>query len=167
MGFRCEQCGREHDGLPMDVGFEQPADYFSVPARQRKRRCEATPDWCVIDGRRFYVRGCLYVPVPEAGDEFAWGLWARVARRSFRRYVDFFGADGSREPPFRGRVSCEPHGYEGLDGHKLLVWLGPEGDRPTFTLEPSKHLLYREHKDGITLHRVQEILATMFPDQYA
>jgi hypothetical protein len=167
MGFRCGACGQEHDGLPMDVGFNRPADYFAVPKAQRERRCDCTSDWCVIDGRRYYIRGCLSVPVVDADDDFVWGLWARVSARSFRRYRELYDADGSGEPPFRGYLSGEHSGYKGLDGHAVAVQLGGKKDRPAFTLRRSKHLLYVEQQRGITLHRVHEILRTMFPNQFA
>jgi hypothetical protein len=33
-------------------------------------------------------------------------------------------------------------------------------------MEPSEHVLYHEQRQGITLHRVHEILASLFPDQF-
>jgi hypothetical protein len=152
----------------MDIGFAKPAAFFAVPAPERAQRCALTADWCVIDDRRFYLRGCLYVPVPDAKDFFGWGLWARVAKRSFQRYVALYSADGSEERPFRGRLSVEDRaGYEGLDGQAVMVQLRTATERPSFTLARCRHLLYQEQRQGITLHRVQEILTTLFPEQFS
>lgn len=164
-GFRCGTCGEIHAGLPMDVGFGKPADYFAVPPAERAERCASTSDWCVIDGSRFFVRGCAFVPVPEAGDQFAWGMWVEIVEPDFKTYRDTYDADGSAVPPFPGKLAGEHRGYEGLDGHPVDVQLGPKGARPTFRLRPSDHLLYREQRDGITLHRVRVMLTTLFPDQ--
>jgi hypothetical protein len=167
MAFRCATCGQEHDGLPMDIGFGKPADYFAVPEAERARRCTVTADWCVIDQRRFYIRGCVYVPVSDADVPFAWGVWARVAKRPFERYRALAALDGSQEPLFRGSLCGEHRGYEGLDGHPVMVQMGAAGKRPAFILARSRHLLYREQRDGINLHRVHAILAAMFPQQFA
>jgi hypothetical protein len=168
LAYKCATCGEMHAGLPMDIGFAKPADFFTIPAAERGRRCALTADWCVIDQRRFYVRGCLYVSVLDADDPFGWGLWARVSQRSFQRYLALYSADGSGEAPFRGRLSVEDRrGYEGLDGHAVRIQLRTAAERPAFTLARSKHLLYREQQQGITLHRVQEMLKTLFPDEFA
>ena len=166
MTFRCATCGQEHAGLPMEVAFGKPADYFAIPEQERRRRCALTDDWCVIDERRFYIRGCLYVPVTDADQRFAWGLWARVSKRAFQRYYALYSSDGSGESPFRGRLCGEHRGYEGLDGQAVKVRPRTASERPAFVMSRCGHLLYREQRWGITLHRVQEILASLFPEQF-
>jgi hypothetical protein len=69
-------------------------------------------------------------------------------------------------PPAAGILSGGPRPYPDVEGHPLRIDFGPAGERPTFSLKRSKHLLYREQRAGITLHRVQEILHTMYPDEY-
>jgi hypothetical protein len=130
MAFKCQTCGQEHEGLPMDIGFARPGDYLAVPREQRERRCRFTDDTGIIDGRRFYIRGCVYVPVHDAAEQFAWGLWARVGRVDYQRYLALYNADGSGEPPFEGRLSVEDKpGYEGLDGHEVLIRLRSASER--------------------------------------
>jgi hypothetical protein len=149
----------------MDIAFAKPADYFAVPEPERKRRCVLTSDWCVIDERCFYIRGVLYVPVTDSAQQFGWGLWARVSKPAFQRYYELYSADASDEPPFRGRLCGEHPGYEGLDGLEIKVQLRKASERPTFTMIRCGHLLYQEQQNGITLHRVHEILASLFPEQ--
>jgi hypothetical protein len=164
--FRCSICGRKHSGLPMDIAFEKPADYFAVPDPERERRCALTADWCVIDDRRFYVRGILYVPVTGTTKEFGWGVWARLSKTAFQRYFELYSADASDEPPFRGYL-CNVHcDYEGLDGLEVRVQLRKATERPEFTIVPCRHLLYKEQHSGITMHRVHEILAISFPEEF-
>jgi hypothetical protein len=167
MAFKCQTCGQEHEGLPMDIGFARPGDYLSVPPAQRDRRCRFTNDGGVIDGRRYYIRGCAYVPVRDTGDEFAWGLWARVSQADYERYLALFNADGSAEPPFPGRLSVEDRaGYAGLDGHEVRIQLRSATERPSFLLAASDHRLSREQHAGITLHDVEAILHEQFPEQF-
>ena len=166
MSYICECCGQRHEGLPLNIGFKFPIDYLDVPKRQRKKRCELTSDWCIIDRKRCYLRGVLAIPLRDAGDEFTWGLWAQVSAKDLRRYRDTYGEDRRGQPPTAGILSGAPSAYPDLDGHPLRIEFGPAGDRPTLTLKRSKHLLYREQRAGITLHRVQEILHIEFPDEY-
>ena len=166
MSFVCASCGQRHDGLPLDIGFEFPIDYLDVPKRERKRRCELTSDWCIIDRRRCYLRGVLSVPVHDIGDEFTWGLWAQVSAKDLRRYRNTYGEDCRDQPPSAGILSGAPRPYPDAEGHPLRIAFGPAGERPTFALKRSKNLLYREQRTGITLCRVQEILHIMNLDDY-
>lgn len=167
MAFKCQRCGQEHEGLPMDIGFARPGDYLAVPRGQRERRCKFTDDIGIIDGRRYYIRGVLLVPVHDTGGHFAWGLWVRVSQKDFERYRALWNVDGSNEPPFTGRLSVEDKpGYEGLDGHEVLVQFRSASERPAFRLTASEHRLSREQREGITLHQVEAILRELFPDQF-
>jgi hypothetical protein len=161
MNFVCSICGKKHHGLPFDIGFGKPGADFSVPARQRDSRCGLSSDTCVIDGRKFFIRGCLYVLVRGARRSFGLGFWAEVSGRTFKRYLELYDADGSSERPYPGRLSVEDgthESYEGLEGLRVSVQFGRPDKRPIFTLRPSRHLLYREQRDGITPHRHHEIL---------
>ena len=166
MTFVCKTCGRSHEGGPRDIGFIRPAEYFTVPEAEHKSRCKITDDWCIIDNERFFIRCIALVPLLDADDCFAWGLWAEIAQNDFQAYMDLYHADGSMVPAFPGRLSGEHRGYEGLDGHAVSIQLGSAPHRPEMKLEPSDHLLYREQRDGITLHRVAEILHAVFPNEY-
>jgi len=150
----------------MDIGFARPGDFLAVPHGERGRRCKFTDDVGIIDGRRYYIRGVLIVPVHDTGGIFAWGLWVRVSREDFERYQALWTVDGSNEPPFSGHLSVEDKpGYEGLDGHEVLVQLRTASERPAFRLAESDHRLSREQREGMTLHQVQEMLRELFPGQ--
>lgn len=166
MSYICQTCGKEHTGTPRDIGFRRPAEYFTLPGDERGSRCKITEDWCVIDDRRFFIRGVLLVPILEEPDHFAWGVWAEVSQQDFETYYANYDRDGSSIPPFAGSLSGEPSSYAGLAGHGVRIRLGRQNDRPEFTLVPSDHLLYREQQNGISLHRIVEILHSEFPNDY-
>ncbi len=65
------------------IGFAFPIQYMDIPAAQRKRRVRLEADTCVIDDRRFFVRGCLEIPVRRSRTPFVWGVWVSVSRTSF------------------------------------------------------------------------------------
>ena len=159
--FVCRTCGKQHRGLPFDIAFGKPGAYFSVPARQRGSRCGLSPDTCIIDMRRFFIRGCLYVPVLGTRRQFGWGFWAEVSCRTFSRYLQLYDQDGRAERPYPGRLSVEDGAhecYKALDGLRVSIQFGRADQRPRFTLRPSRHMLYREQRDGITLKRHHEII---------
>jgi hypothetical protein len=151
----------------MDIGFARPGDFLAVPQSQRGRRCQFTDDVGVIDGKRYYIRGVLLVPVQDAEENFAWGLWVRVNQEDFERYRALWNVDGSNEPPFIGHLSVEDKpGYEGLDGSEVEVQFRSASERPSFRLTGSEHRLAREQREGITMHQVQELLHALFPRQF-
>ena len=167
MNFVCSICGKKHHGLPFDIAFAKPGAYFSVPPRQRDSLCGLSTDTCVIDGRRFFIRGCLYVPVRATRRSFGWGFWAEVSGRTFKRYLELYDADASSERPYPGTLSVEDgahENYERLDGLRVSIQFGRADKRPTFTLRPSRHLLYREQRDGITQRRHHEIIEPLLRD---
>jgi len=167
MAFKCQHCGEDHEGLPMDIGFARPAAFLAVPPGQRRKRCRFTDDVGIIDGQRYYLRGVLPVPVRDAEREFVWGLWARVNRVDFERVQVLWNVDGSKEPPFTGHLSVEDRtGYEGLDGREVLIQLRSASERPAFRLAAGdEHRLAREQREGMTLHRVVEMLGELLPGQ--
>jgi hypothetical protein len=161
MNFVCRTCGKKHRGLPFDIGFAKPGAYFSIPTRQLDSRCGLSTDTCVIDMSRFFIRGCLYVPIRGIRRRFGWGFWAEVSCRTFSRYMELYEQDARGERPYPGRFSVEDDAHEGytaLDSLRVSIKFGAPDKRPTFTLRPSRHLLYREQRDGITLERHHEIL---------
>jgi hypothetical protein len=168
MGFKCRTCGEEHEGLPMDIGYARPGDFLTVPPAERERRCRFTDDIGIIDGRRYYIRGVLPVPVHETGEHFFWGFWVRVSREDCERYRALWSVDGSNEPPFVAHLNVEDKpGYEGLNGHEVEVRLRAASERPTFQLRAEDdHRLAREQREGITLHQVEAMLHELFPDQF-
>lgn len=167
MAFVCQCCGQVHDDLPLDIALAKPGAYLALRTRRQKAGCELTTDVCVIAKKRFFIRGCLPVPVPEISGVFVWGLWAEVSRHVFERYQELFDTDGTKELPVPGALSVEHEPMlRGMDGLPVRVRFGEADKRPTFTLEPSNHWLCRDQQNGITLHRLHEMLHALFPQHF-
>jgi hypothetical protein len=62
MTYRCEACGRTHEGLP-DLGFRWPDAYFDVPESERSVRVKGNSDTCAIDDEASYIRGVILMPL--------------------------------------------------------------------------------------------------------
>ena len=166
-GFTCGVCGQIHPGLPMDLAYQRPADYFKVPADERARRVKLNSDLCVIDDQEFYVRGVLALPVQDSTDEFRWGIWARVEADDFARYVELYDievVDG--EPPFRGRLAGGIKSYPGSDMLEVTVQLQSGGQRPLFVVADREHPLGRDQAEGISMERVHGFIEDAMPGYF-
>ena len=167
MPYVCQCCGQAHDGLPLDVAFAKPGAYFALKTRQQKAKCELTEDVCVLAQKRFFIRGCLPMPLLETGSVFVWGLWAEVTPHVFERYQQLSETDGTQQLPSRGALSVEREPLlRGMDQLPVMIRFGAANQRPTFLLQPSNHWLCRDQQNGITLHRLQEILHALFPRHF-
>ena len=167
MAYICQCCGETHEGLPLDIAFDKPGAYFLTPARQRKAKWKLSSDACVLGGKRFFIRGCLFVPLRDIREFFVWGVWAEVSAHVFERHQALFDKDGTQEPPYPGALSVERTPcFRGMDQLPITLRLGPADQRPRFSLQPSNHWLCRDQHNGITLHRVHEMLHGLFPEHF-
>jgi hypothetical protein len=161
MTFRCRRCGEEHTGVPT-FGFSYPIDYFDVPASERARRTFLTEDTCVVDDRRFFVRGCLEIPVHDSDEPFVWGVWVRVGKRDFFRFQDLLGeAVRAQHGPFRGRLASPPRPYPDSEGLAVRVRLRDQRQRPRIEMAAGRHPLIAEQRRGISMDRLIEIFELM------
>jgi hypothetical protein len=159
MEWTCARCGAVHRDLPLDFAFDQP--HYWSPEYEQTGKGRLTSDLCVIEhaeGKDFFVRGLLELPIPELGTRFAYGLWTTLSERNFDRVVALW--DDPKllaEPAYFGWIANSVPGYpETLNLKSHLRFTSPER-RPSVTLEPSSHPLAREQHEGIRLERVREI----------
>ena len=158
-GYICHTCGQWHDGLPMDVGFDYPDYYVSIPESERPARTWILDhDLCIVDEDRF-VRGCLQIPVIGTSDTFVFGIWSTLSLKSFNRVRSIWGSPlPPDEPPYFGWLSNRIAGYPDTINLKVMVRLRDGNLRPQMFLEPTDHPLAIERQEGISLERVQEIV---------
>ena len=158
-GFFCRTCGAHHAEMPMDFGADAPASYYSIPESERERRCDLTPELCMIDEREFFVRGGLEIPVTDGERPFTWGVWTSLSERSFRRMAELWETEGREsEPPFFGWLCTSLPLYPETLSLKSLVHMRSIRLRPLIELEPTDHSLAMDQRLGITMARVQEMV---------
>ena len=156
-GFTCASCGEYHVGMP-SFGWDWPVQYLLVPEAERARRVELGPDYCVIDGEWFFVRGCLEVPVRGHDEPLSWGAWVSLSGENFQRYAELHD-DVAREPGARfvGWLCSIIPGYPETQELVAALHVRPWPTRPFIELQPTDHPLAVEQREGITPARVQEI----------
>lgn len=146
-------------------GAEAPLSYGAVAESERASRCDLGSDDCVIDGKWFFVRGCLEIPVHGANKPFSWGVWVSLSERSFHTWLENFDQQRrSHVGPFFGWLNASLKPYPDTANLKTRVHLRDDGIRPLIEVTDTDHPLAVEQRAGISVDRVAEIYAIMVHD---
>jgi hypothetical protein len=160
-GFVCGVCGERHE-LPLSYSVKAPMAAAAVPMEELEQRIAFTPDQCVIDGRDFYLRGRILVPVIGLEEPFVWGVWAEVSPKNFVRTNELWTTEGrENEAAFPGWLNTQLPVFGDTFNLEVMVQTQVVGKRPHFTVVEEEHPLAVEQRDGITLRRVEEIAEKM------
>jgi hypothetical protein len=160
--WTCSCCGKQYDTLPFAFALDQPDPWAAVPPAERAQRGVLWTDSCVIDGRDHFIRGRIVIPVIGCDNPFIWGTWARVSQADFKRFGELWDvAIREQEPPFGAQLANDIPIYPATFGLNCRVALKNARRRPSFVLEPIEHPLAIEQRDGITLDRVKQIVASV------
>lgn len=159
--WTCACCGERFDTLPLDVGVDAPDYWTEIPEAERGARGTLDRDFCAVDGH-FFMRGVLELPIRDGDDSFGWGVWISLSEDSYARARELFDAAVPEdEPPRLGWFSNRLWGYPDTLDLKARAWFRNGGLRPAIELQPTDHPLAVEQREGITLKRVQEIVAPL------
>ncbi len=163
--FGCRVCGERH-ALPLSYSVKAPLAVGAIAAEELDQRVVITPDQCVVDGKDFYLRGRILVPVIGLDEPFFWGIWAEVSPKNFVRTNELWTVEGREmEPPFRGWLNSQLPVFGDTYNLEVSVQTQPVGQRPQFIVVDQNHPLAAEQRDGITIERVEEIAVRMLhPD---
>jgi hypothetical protein len=164
-GFGCSVCGERHV-LPLNYSVKAPMAAGAIAVEELDQRLVLTPDQCVIDGRDFYLRGRILVPVIGLEEPFVWGVWAEVSPMNFVRTNELWSVEGREaELPFSGWLNSQLPVFGDTFNLEVSVQTQRVGQRPQFTVVDEDHPLAVEQRDGITMQRVEEIAERMLhPD---
>ena len=158
--WRCHSCDQEHEGM-FDLGADAPWHWEGqVPVEpNRAVRLDGdflSPDYCVIGGRDYFVRGLLFIPVIGLDDCFAFGCWSTLSRPNFERYVEQF--DGiALDEPWTGWFSNEFAPFLGTVNAPCWVMPQTDSSRPEIWLDDGEHPLSIAQRDGITPEQLLDI----------
>jgi hypothetical protein len=161
-GFDCDVCGKHHDVLPLSYSVKAPRAASLIPADELEKRVVLTRDQCVIDGRVFYLRGRVVVPMLDYAEPFIWGVWAEVSPKNFIRTMDLWKWEGREgEPAFPGWLDSEIALFGNTINLEVAVQTQKVGWRPHFSVVDLEHPLAVEQRGGMTLLRAKEIAEQM------
>ena len=157
-GFDCEVCGRHHEVLPLSYSVKAPLAAGRVPGEEWDARVMMTPDQCVIDGRNFFLRGRIPIPVIGLEEPFIWGVWVEVGPKDFLRTTEMWVVAGREaEAAFRGWLDTQIPIFGDTVNLEVRVETQVVGRRPHFFVVDGEHPLAVQQRDGISMQRVVEI----------
>ena len=90
--FKCTCCGEIHEGSP-SIAFLAPDHYAGLSEEQKASLGELSSDFCVIthdEGTDHFIRAVLEVPIHGVQDQFLWGVWVSLSKKSFDRYSETY-----------------------------------------------------------------------------
>lgn len=156
----CLKCGKEHSLEEMELTFRRPDDAAKLSADDRARLVRESDDLCIIEGKRFFIRALLPLPVESRELPYCIGVWVEVNKTTFERVYNLWDSDEQLdEPLFDAQIANEISTASGSLGlHAKLRLTGPT-TRPDVFLQPSQHQLYIEQTRGINEHRASEYSA--------
>lgn len=164
MSWICATCGKSHEDIPLSFAADFPDNYAYMPEDERKHRAIANADQCVIDGKEFYVRGCLEIALHDSKEIFLWGLWASVSRECFSEMIDCREERGREKHhgPFNGWLGNSLKVYSPETFNlRLSIKLSPVGERPLFIVEAPEHPLGIAQRNGMSNEQVQDLLSAL------
>jgi hypothetical protein len=157
--WKCATCGKSHVGVPMSFAAEFPDMYANMKREERDTRALIGSDQCVIDQQRFFLRGCLELPILGSEEPFVWGLWVSVKEEVYDEVSDFWTLEGREKlhGPYKGRLANSLTVYPETLNLKTEIGLQPVGTRPLFRIEEADHLIAQEQSSGISRTRAMEL----------
>ena len=163
MSFICHTCGESHAGIPLSFAADFPDQYANMASDNRDNRCIIGSDQCVIDYERFFIRGCLEIPVLESGQIFVWGLWASVWEKDYDETSECWEEEGreNRHGPFKARLAHKLAVYPDTLNLELTISVQPVGQRPLFFVDNEEHPLAKARKNGMTMEETQDLVSRL------
>jgi hypothetical protein len=160
--WTCARCGEPHEGLATVFGPAAPDAWLGASEDQRSHG-ELTDDQChltVGDATLHFIRGHLELPVRDReGKHLVWSVWCSLSTDNMRTTVEHWNdPERSALPPMFGWLNTElPYDATTLDLPTRVHTRVP-GVVPLVEPDPAvDHPLVREHREGITWHRVAEL----------
>ena len=172
--WKCGSCEEWHTGACLDFSYGSPYYWDGPEAGNDDDILDADElpetfldaDFCAIEGRDFFVRGSIHLPIIGSGETFRWGVWGSLSRENFEALVRMIDEPERVElEPMFSWLSSKIDGYPDTLSLKMYANIQEPGCRPIFELEPTDHPLSREHHEGITAERVKEIMQSRLPPQ--
>jgi hypothetical protein len=137
-----------------------PGPWFALSDDERELS-RLDGELCVIetsDGRRYFVRANVAIPVIDGPDPLVFSAWVELDGIDMGRLIDRWEhPDRADDPAYLGVLANDLPGYVETLGLAAEVQTGPAGDRSRAVLLPSGHPLADEQWEGVTPDRVRAI----------
>jgi len=164
MKFKCTVCGQEHDTDNISFGAAEPIMWHLITEKERRASMLAS-DQCEItskEGRSYYIRGCIEIPIKGTQRRFTWGVWCSLSEKNYREMGEHWqDANRMKLPPYFGWLCTRIPEYPDTAGLKTMVRQRVVGMRPLVELEATDHPLAVDQRMGIEAERLQQIITKL------
>lgn len=160
-GFQCASCGKWHDELPLDFAFDEPL-YVAELDDDERRLVTGTGDFRELDQeneKHHFIRGVIEIPIVGTDAMFCYGVWTSLSAQSYEAAKKAY-REKCDAGPFFGWLSNVIPGYPKTLNLKTHVHVRAD-IRAAIELEPTDHPLAVEQRNGITMARVEQIIASV------
>ena len=162
--WRCSRCVELHHGL-MDLAARAPDPWpdensYEPNSALRLEGDFLSEDFCVLDGKYFFVRSVLEIPVRGIDAPWGFGCWTKLSRVNFDKYVGGFDSgEYEDDGPWFGWLSNQLKTYfEDLEPIGVDVFPQPRRQRPRLVVQDPDHPLAAAQADGINPEAMVELL---------
>jgi hypothetical protein len=154
--YKCASCDQIHEGLP-DITFEMPDMCHDVDVKARAETVLLTSDFCIMEGRHYFIRCVMEAPVHGFSQRFGWGVWCKVDWKSYKLCWDRFeDSDNDGIAPLKGTLANNLRHYPDTLGRSCTIQLQNDRMRPLAMLDNAEHPLAIHQIEGMSL---QEAIA--------
>jgi len=156
MGYYCSDCGKYHREVPLNYGAKSPTAYFNLTENE-KQRAELTQDVCIIEKKRFFLKGQIKIKIEDKDEPFSWNVWAEVAKEDFELEQENWDEENRfLRKSFSGTLDTPLNCYPNTLGLKVKIQTQKIGLIPNILVESTDHPLYFEQENGIDMNRVTQ-----------
>ncbi len=158
----CSSCDQPHHGM-IDFAARRPdpwndSEEYESNSALRLDGNFLSEDFCVMDGKHFFVRCVLDIPVHGMAEKFGFGCWGTLSRSNFELYVDGFD-DGNYANigPWSSWLCNQLLDYIGTEPE--ACWMHPQlgRQRPAIIVQDEDHPLGFDQRHGVSAETILEI----------
>jgi hypothetical protein len=152
MGYYCSDCGKYHREIPMNYGAQSPIAYLNL---LDKSVAELTQDVCIIEEKKFFIKGQIKIKVEGKEEPFSWNVWIEISKDDFEEEQEYWTEENRfLRKPYAGILDTALNCYPNTIGLKVTVQTQKIGLIPDVTIDETNHPLFFEQENGIDMSRV-------------
>jgi hypothetical protein len=153
----CASCGTVHSVQESELTYGLPDEIYDLDEALRAERAKTSPDICMLDGTRMFVRGLIPLPVDGREDPYRIGACAEVSEEDFREIYSLWRDENqATRAPFKGTLANEIYRCPGSRGLALELRLTGPKTRPEIYFTNPTHDLCMQQRGGISDHQAYE-----------
>lgn len=153
----CAICGKVHPLQEAELAYGLPDEIFELDTDTRAKRAYTSPDICVLDDSRRFLRALLPLPVEGRERPYRIGVWVEIDPQQFREIRALWADENqAAHPPFKAVLANEIRRCPGSRGLPLEVHLTGPKTRPECYIVDSTHTLFHQQTGGISEHSALE-----------